>query len=250
MKKLLAVILVVILSTSCIINIYAKESKSYFNIKDFFDMIIQTIKINTFEAEQQSFKEQIRKLEIEQNLKEKELKKEINTENILFIGNSLIEGIKISTNTSHNFICKVGISLDGLKDNYYNKINNYNFNTVIIGMGTNELGYYTKEHFEKSYIDLINKIKSVNPNADIITLSIPPVSQNKSSKDKNYNNNNVKIYNEYVKEISKNYNTYYIDNSKFFGEVLSYNWTGDGIHFNGSIYKNWYEFIINEIKNI
>ena len=43
---------------------------------------------------------------------------------------------------------------------------------------------------------------------------------------------------------------YYIDNSKFFGEVLHYNWTGDGIHFNGSIYKNWYEFIINEIKNI
>lgn len=242
MKKLLAVILVVILSTSCIINIYAKENKFYFNIKEFFDMIIETIKIDTFEIEQKSFKEQIRLLEIEE-------KEKIDTENILFIGNSLIEGIKISTNNSHNFICKVGINLEGMKNNYY-KINNYKFNTVVIGMGTNELGYFSKEKFTKSYIDLINKIRTVNPNAHIITLSIPPLSQYKSSKDKYFNNNNVKLYNQYIKEISEKNNTLYIDNSKFFGEVLPSNWTGDGIHFNGSIYKKWYEFIINEIKNI
>ena len=172
----------------------------------------------------------------------------VNTDNVLFIGNSLVEGIRICTNTNHGFLSVTGISLEGLKSNVYSQIANYNCDTVIIGMGTNELGSYGKDLFKKSYKDLINKIRSVNPDAQIICMSIPPVTDYRSSYDTLFNNNNVKLYNEYIKEICLESDTMYLDNTQFFGETLDSNWSGDGIHLTGTVYANWYNFIFNQIS--
>ena len=169
------------------------------------------------------------------------------TDNILFIGNSLVEGIRLCTQTNNDFLSVTGISLEGLKSDIYSQIPNYSCDTVIIGMGTNELGSYTESQFKKSYTDLINRIRSVNANARIICMSIPPITANRSSADALFNNNNVKKYNVYIKEISAENNTLYLDNTPFFGEVLNSSWSGDGIHLIGSIYAKWYNFIRNNI---
>ena len=177
-------------------------------------------------------------------------KKNINIENIVFVGNSLIEGLKLYSNSSNTFLSKVGINLDGLKSNIYSQLESFSCDTVVIGMGTNDLGYYSEEKFKSSYMDLINKIYSINPSSVIICMSIPPVSQGKSDNDKQFNNDNVEIYNQYIKNICEENNLIYLDNTKYFGDCLNNNWTSDGIHLRGNIYKEWYDYIIEEIKSL
>ena len=172
----------------------------------------------------------------------------VNTNNILFIGNSLVEGIRLCNQTNHDFLSITGISLDGLKSNIYNQIPNYSCNTVIIGMGTNELGSYSESQFKNSYKDLINKIYSVNKNSKIICMSIPPITNSRSSYDTLFNNTNVQKYNKYIEEICNETNTIYLDNTPFFGYTLNEEWSGDGIHLIGYVYIDWYDFIISQIS--
>lgn len=169
---------------------------------------------------------------------------------ILFIGNSLTVGMMQTTDSNNTFLCKTGISLDGLKENIYEEIKEKEFKVAIIGMGTNELGFYTKEQFKNSYNELISHIKSVNSDVKIICMSVPPVTKWKSDSNSNFTNKNAKTYSGYVEEICKENNLIYLDNTEFFGEELKDDWSGDGIHFTGNIYQNWYEWIIENIKEM
>lgn len=162
---------------------------------------------------------------------------------ILFIGNSLTEGIRLSTGSNNKFICEVGVSLDGLK---LSSMYDMDFKVVVINMGTNELGVYSEEYFKKSYTKLIQTIQEYNPEARIICCSIPPIIQQGCYAEQ-YNNVNSKIYTEYVKTVAKSCNVEFLDNAVFFGEELSPDWTGDGLHLHGNIYKSWYEFLLEQI---
>lgn len=175
-------------------------------------------------------------------------KPENSKENILFIGNSLIEGIRLYTTDNNAFICKVGISLSELKSNYFSSISNYSCDTIVIGMGTNELGGYSEETFKQYYNELIDKVYSVNSNAVIYCLSVPPVSQRKSNNSSSFNNTNVKIYSGYIKSICEERGITYLDCSEHFGDVLNSNWTGDGIHLSAKQYVNWYNWILTKIS--
>ena len=173
-----------------------------------------------------------------------EEKKKLNrNEDILFIGNSLTEGMRLTTNSNNDFISEVGISLDGLS---LKDMKNMDFKVVVINMGTNELGNYTEERFKKSYENLINEIYKVNPNAKIVCGSVPPIAE-KTQYANTYNNENAKLYSRYIKDLCTTHNLEYLDNSEFFGDVLRPEWTEDGLHFSGNIYIAWYEFIIKSI---
>ena len=173
-----------------------------------------------------------------------EEKKKVNKEkDILFIGNSLTEGMRITVETENDFICKSGVSLDGLD---LTGIELMEFKVVVINMGTNELGVYDEEHFKTSYRTLIETIKEVNSDARIICCSIPPISNN-NDYPPHYNNENAKLYSTYIQEIANEYNLEYLDNTEFFGENLKADWTDDGLHFNGEIYIAWYNFLMEKI---
>ena len=59
---------------------------------------------------------------------------------------------------------------------------------------------------------------------------------------------NARIYSGYIQELCISNNLQYIDNSELFGDVLSAEWTSDGIHFNGTNYQKWYNFLISKIS--
>lgn len=231
-------------------NFTYKEVETYYSVQQNIKSEKQENISENNNFENELFTGNINFYTLEEISENKYKKKNIDTNDIVFIGNSLVEGLKIYSNDENVYLCKTGISLNGLKTDIYKKMKNYNCNNVIIGMGTNELGYYSEEKFKNSYMDLINHIYSINKNATIICLSIPPVSKNKSDNSDFFNNNNVKLYNQYIKELCNKNKLYYIDNNEFFGDVLDTNWTGDGIHFKSEIYKNWYNFIIDKILNM
>ena len=117
-------------------------------------------------------------------------------------------------------------------------------------MGTNELGSYTEVGFKNYYVALIEHIRSINTNSVIYALSIPPVSERKSNNDELFNNDNVVLFNSYIRDICEETNIVFIDNGEFFGIVLNSEWTSDGMHLYGNIYKKWYQFILTKISEI
>ncbi len=163
---------------------------------------------------------------------------------VLFIGNSLTAGMQAIHQDNNDFICKVGISLDGinLKPMY-----SMEFKVVVINMGTNELGAYTETHFKESYINLIRKIQEYNPDARIICGSVPPILQ-KGHYAAQYNTQNANLYTTYIQEVAQECNVEFLNNSLFFGDELNPEWTGDGIHLHGFVLEQWYEFILNSIQ--
>ena len=173
----------------------------------------------------------------------------IDTNNMIFVGNSLVQGLKSVSNDNNVFYCKVGENLYGLNKKVSSQLSNHSCETVVIGMGTNELGWYTKKQFEEQYGVLVRKIREINPNSNIVVLSIPPVSQSKSDSSSAYNNSNVKKSNEYIKKICVDNSLLFLDCSAYFGDVLRSDWTGDGMHLTGNAYIGWYDFIKSEISD-
>ncbi len=232
MSKILAILLALIMGFSTA-GVTYKQNQQLRIEKEQQQIILQQK-----EVERQIRQEQL-KLKFEKAEREK---KQINAENILFIGNSLAEGISY-VDDKYNFITKVGISLSGLRTGgYWDRIDDYDFDTVIIIMGTNELGSYTEELFTEEYQLLINKIKAANKDAKIILSSIPPVG-NKTSYAAQFNNENVQKYNIYIKNLATDNNLLYLDNKGYFGNVLSEEITGDGIHLTGTGYIEWLNYI-------
>ena len=173
----------------------------------------------------------------------------IDTNNMIFVGNSLVQGLKSVSNDNNVFYCKVGENLYGLNKKVSSQLSNHSCETVVIGMGTNELGWFTQKQFEEQYGVLARKIREINPNSNIVVLSIPPVSQSKSDSSSAYNNSNVKKSNEYIKKICVDNSLLFLDCSAYFGDVLRSDWTGDGMHLTGNAYIGWYDFIKSEISN-
>lgn len=232
MSKIMAILLALFIGFSTAQNVH-NEKQQLLIEKEQQEIILQQK-----EVERRIRQEQL-KLKFEEAEREK---KKINTENILFIGNSLAEGISY-VDDNFDYITKVGISLSGLRTGgYWDRINNHKFDTVIIIMGTNELGSYSEELFMEEYQLLINKIKTVNKSAKIILSSIPPVAE-KTSYAAQLNNKNVQKYNKYILNLAKKNNLLYLNNLGYFGNVLSSDITEDGIHLTGTGYIEWLNYI-------
>lgn len=190
------------------------------------------------------YEEEIAKL----NEKIEELSVKDAEKDIVFVGNSLSEGLRLNAGSEAIFLSKGGINVEGLKSGIYDALTHYECKKVIIQLGTNEIEVLNREEFIKSYQDLIAHIRSINPNSEIIVLSIPPVTKSRSESDVRYNNENIKIYNEYVIELCEMDKTLkYLDNEPFFTDVLNTEWSGDGVHLYNRIYKLWYEYIMENI---
>lgn len=180
------------------------------------------------------------------------IKRAIENDKILFIGNSLVEGWRISTDTNNKFLCKVGVSFSGLDNVVYRYLSSVDFDVAVIEMGTNELGGYSEDNFKSGYRELIERVKDRNENCIIICVSIPPVSRSKSNSGTRFNNNNVELYNNYVKDVVSEYNedVYYVDCNQFFGNELNSKWTRDGIHMSSGVYKEWFTYVLNKMQDL
>lgn len=164
---------------------------------------------------------------------------------ILFLGNSLVYGLKSVSedlSRSDSFVCKIGISLTEFNKRYLRQAQGLDCDAVVIEMGSNELGVYEKETFVSEYRRLASSF-----GCPVYCLSIPPVNEGKSRYGARINNVNVELYNEYVKEVAVAAGARYIDCYDFFGQTLNSTWTGDGLHLKSQVYTNWYTWILEQL---
>ncbi len=160
--------------------------------------------------------------EITNQITEKPVKESNNKEirnfgsNVAFIGDSRTQaflmyaglkdvvdytnvGLMVDTAISKKFITnKHGEKITILED-----LKTKNIDTIYIMLGINELGWVYNSIFIEKYEELIDSIKEIKLNCEIIIQSIIPVTKTKSDNDDIYNNQKINEYNVLIKEMAE-----------------------------------------------
>lgn len=183
----------------------------------------------------------------------------------VFLGNSRTQGLmlyssandlKVYAGTGINlitFFTAKTISNNGqMLTNSEMLSQNSDFNKVFINFGINELGWETTELFIDKYIELINFVKLVNPQAKIYIQSIIPVEKYISNNDRFINNQNIAVLNKAIKEMCDTNDLIHIDVNRFFSDSdghLPKKYSYDGIHLNNKGYEKWLVYLKMCIEN-
>ena len=175
----------------------------------------------------------------------------------LFIGDSRLQGFGFWSGIPATYYCATGFHV--YKYETTNVVQTENgkvpifeampydaFTKVYIKVGLNELGYGTEENFEKTYAELIAKIREYEPRAIIFVHAILPVTAEKSNSDKAHNNANIAVRNAALEQFAKEQKAYFIDAGPALSDAegnLRPEMTSDGIHLKPEYMKLWRDFL-------
>ena len=175
----------------------------------------------------------------------------------LFIGDSRLQGFGFWSGIPATYYCATGFHV--YKYETTNVVQTENgkvpifeampydaFTKVYIKVGLNELGYGTEENFEKTYAELIAKIREYEPRAIIFVHAILPVTAEKSNTDKAHNNANIAVRNAALEQFAKEQKAYFIDAGPALSDAegnLRPEMTSDGIHLKPEYMKLWRDFL-------
>ena len=181
--------------------------------------------------------------------------------NVAFIGNSRTQAFLMYTGLKDvTDYTNIGLMVDtaitkkfitnqkGEKITILEDLKTKNIDTIYIMLGINELGWVYSNIFIQKYEELINKIKEIKPNCEIIVQSIIPVTKTKSDSDSIYNNNRIKEYNALIKEMANRKGIQYINLGPALVDEngnLPENASPDGIHLNKEYCLKWLECLKN-----
>ena len=181
--------------------------------------------------------------------------------NVAFIGNSRTQAFLMYTGLKEvTDYTNIGLMVDtaitkkfitnqkGEKITILEDLKTKNIDTIYIMLGINELGWVYSNIFIQKYEELINKIKEIKPNCEIIVQSIIPVTKTKSDSDSIYNNNRIKEYNALIKEMANRKGIQYINLGPALVDEngnLPENASPDGIHLNKEYCLKWLECLKN-----
>lgn len=181
--------------------------------------------------------------------------------NVAFIGNSRTQAFLMYTGLNDVIdYTNVGLMVDtaitkkfitndeGEKITILEDLENRNIDTVYIMLGINELGWVYSSIFIKNYEELIDKIREVKPDCEIIIQSIIPVTKTKSDNDSIYNNKKISEYNALIKEMSDRKKIKFVNLVPALADEngnLPENASPDGVHLNKEYCLKWLECLKN-----
>ncbi len=122
------------------------------------------------------------------------------------------------------------------------------FKKVYLMLGVNELGWAYSNIFQEKYQQVVQRIKEINPDAEIYAQSILPVSQAKSDGDKIYNNPKIQEYNQLIQEVAAEEEVYYLNVAEAVADesgVLPEEASTDGVHLNKEYCQKWLAYLKN-----
>ena len=137
---------------------------------------------------------------------------------------------------------------NGKKITILQDMKNKDIKKVYIMLGINELGWSYPSVFKLKYCELIDEIRKIKPDCKIYVQSIIPVIKSKDTKDKIYNNKNIKKFNKLIKEVSQEKNVKYLDVQSVLVDKNGYlpeEASTDGIHIGKSYCTKWLEYLKN-----
>lgn len=177
----------------------------------------------------------------------------------LFIGDSRTEGFGMySELTKATFYTDKGLMVDtiftlkpikdnGSKISIPNALKKHKFGKVYIMLGVNELGWIYEDYFINKYTELLDVIKSTQPDAVIYVQSILPVSKEKSDADEIYNNKKIIKRNKLLKKMAADESVNYLEVNIALTDqegALFKDASRDGVHLNQKYCRIWKEYLM------
>ena len=176
-----------------------------------------------------------------------------------FIGNSFVDDLYLCDLLKNaDYFAKTGLTVDDAMTEststgnvpVIDELNSgKKYKKIFMVFGENELGWISGESFIEQYGDLIDKAKKYQPQSEIYLLGITPVTKTASDENiDNTNNDQIRVYNELIKQLAIEKNATYADIYKAVADKdgnLPAGAATDGVHFG----KEYYEKCLLYIQN-
>lgn len=176
----------------------------------------------------------------------------------VFIGDSRTEGLILYGElfNAHSLAYKGLTASTAFTDRYFNingtmmsavdALSYISFSKVYIMLGINELGWAYSNIFIDKYAQIIDAVKSANPNAVVYVQSILPVSDEVSRTHDYISNKKINEYNELLKNMAAEKGAVYLDVAEVFKNsngCLPDDAAWDGIHLKKPYCEEWLEYL-------
>lgn len=120
------------------------------------------------------------------------------------------------------------------------------FKKIYLAPGLNELGVPDTSSFRQEYINVIERIRELQPDAIIYIEGIIHVNYDRSTSDEVYNNKIIVQRNEAISKLANGYDIFYIDPNEALCDKdgnLKYEYTNDGVHLTATYYSLWHMYL-------
>ena len=172
----------------------------------------------------------------------------VNLSGVLFLGDSLTEGLNNTANLSAK-----GATVDAVVGRNIKQCNDAarsrsGFKVVVIGIGTNDYSA-SESSFKNNYQQLIDTVKTNNPDATIYINTLPGVNE-EVAKNTGYSitNSAVNAKNRIIKKLAEDNLIGSIDINAKLGAIKKED-TTDGLHMKGATYTRWFNILKSEIAS-
>lgn len=178
----------------------------------------------------------------------------------VFFGDSRTLGISDYAGLNADFYCENGMTIyklldekgvtdqkSGVKVNLNQVLQQKHYGKIYMMLGMNELGYRDTEYFLERYREVVEQIRSWQPDAIIYILANLHVSREKNNIETEFNNININAKNAAVASLADGTDIFYLDINPLFTNNEGYlndDLTFDGVHLYANCYQSWKEFLM------
>lgn len=178
----------------------------------------------------------------------------------VFLGDSrTVAMVNLGLINDDQALAQIGISHPSFKKNSF--VNNagktYTLNSylgshqvpvIYIALGVNGINDPSEEHYESTFIDLIDTVMQQAPNSNIVLMSIGPVDDNGAYRN-TVQNSRVKKYNDFLLNTAKEKHIFYLDIYSLLsgtdGQVKKEYDAGDGLHYSSTGCQAIFDYIVS-----
>jgi hypothetical protein len=180
----------------------------------------------------------------------------------VFIGDSRTDGLRLYSGIRDvDFLCYKGLTVfelmedkavidgDGGKLSVFQALERKQYAKVYLMLGVNELGYNNDQGFADAYGAAVDRVRQLQPDAQIYLQSIVPVNQEtcQATGQPSYiTNEQIAVYNQMIETVAQERQVYYVNVSEALVDesgTLPADASADGIHFHREGYQSWYAYL-------
>ena len=177
----------------------------------------------------------------------------------VFLGDSRTEGFSLYSGLEQGtYLYAVGATVesvfskrtqtaaDGTAQTLMDALAAGSFSKVYVMLGINELGWPRIETFSDQYSALVDRIRELQPDAQIALESILPVSAGQEAKGSYVNNERIAQFNAVIRQLAEERGCTYLDVAEALTDAegcLPDGWTWDGIHLNVEGCRQWLAYL-------
>ena len=182
-------------------------------------------------------------------------------EDAAFVGDSrtdgflIYSGIGCGENLTSNGLSifklaeKKALTIDGTQYTLLEALGLKQYGKVYLSLGVNELGYYNDQGFYESYLEAIDAIRAVQPDAIIYIQGLIPLNEQRIAETtgRSYlTNEHLRVYNDLMRQAAQEKQVVFLDLYSAFADengALPYDASNDGVHLSKAYCQQWLTYL-------